>query len=198
MPKIKSTKKSTRQPSTVIAIDTPVDVVVVDAPATITAPSPIMVDAIAIADAIALPDGFVVPAYIGAFVTAIRAIAPMPSTTRDERAACVSAFVASMERSMPGVPMPSAKNIGRFSGNPVFESQNAIYVACVLANVAVTNGHVMAAWRGELPNAKCDFLAKNYAWSTCSDYVNGRHGGSFVSGAREFVGAWHARGHKPA
>jgi len=144
-----------------------------------------------------VPDGYVVPAYIGAFVAGFRAMAGMPSVTRDERAACANSFAAAVETAMPGTAAPSGRHTGRFTGMPVFESQNTLYVAAVMANVIVTGGHVMAAWRVELPNAKCDYLAKSYAWSTLAEYVNGRHNGTTIPDGVNIVIAWNKRGRTP-
>lgn len=182
---IARTTKPVTKPATDVATIPPATV-----PATIA-------PALTLADVSTVPDGFREPVYIGAFVNAFRAVASMPATTRDERVAVRDAFVATMDAAMPGTPMPTGRHTGRFSGCPVFESQNVLYVAAALANVALTDGHIMAAWRGELPNAKCDYLAKNYAWSTLSEYVNGRHNGSPIPGAVEIVIAWNKRGRKP-
>lgn len=145
----------------------------------------------------AVPDGYVPPVYLAAFIDGLRAIAPLPCATRDERSACVARFTAVVEAAMPGTPAPMGRHTGRFTGMPVFESQNTLFVAAALANVVLGCGHLMAAWRVELPNAKCDYLAKNYAWTTLSEYVNGRHNGTTVPDGVAVVVAWARRNRTP-
>ncbi len=162
----------------------------VPVPASIAAP-------LTLTDVTELPAGYTVPAFVVAFRDAFRAIHGMPVTTRDERIIAFYAFRAAVESAMPGQPVPTGKHTGRFTGMPVFESQNTLYVCAVLANVPLADGHIMVAWRAELPNAKCDYLAKNYAWSTLSEYVNGRHNGSTVPGGVSVVIDWAKRGRRP-
>lgn len=146
---------------------------------------------------VAVPEGFTLPKYVNAYRDAFRAVAGMKAETRVERAAVRDAIVKFMERAMPGSPLPTGKHTGRFIGAPVFESQNTLYLAAALANVPLANGHIMAAWRAELPNAKCDYLGRDYAWSTLSEYTGGHHNGSPVFGCNDVVGAWAKRGRKP-
>lgn len=146
------------------------------------------------------PDAtFKTPAWTVAFVAAFRVIAGLPVGTWDERHAAVAAFRTACESAMPNTPDSARRNAGRFTGFSVFESQNALYFAAAIANVKLQNGHFMAAWRAELPHAKCDFLNRVYAWSTLSEYMAGRHGGvPDVPGARAVIAAWRERGCRPA
>lgn len=146
---------------------------------------------------VAIPDGYVAPAYLGAFVGALRGIASLPAKTREERVIVAKRFAELMDAAMPGTPQPQGRHTGRFTGMPVFESQNTLFVAAALANVPLTCGHLMSAWRVELPNAKCDYLAKDYAWTTLSEYVNGRHNGTTIPGGVEIVVAWAKRNRVP-
>lgn len=144
---------------------------------------------------------FVAPTFVGPMVNAIRAIASMPTKTRDERAACVTAYTAVMIAETGITADPVGKHTGRFTGYAVFETQNAIYFACVLANVAVNDGHIVAAWRAELPMAKCDYLGtaydRAYPTSTLSLYVNDGHNGGVIPGMRDAVRVWQKSGRKP-
>ena len=148
-----------------------------------------------------LPDVFQAPTWLNPMADAVRVIATMPTKTRDQRAAARDAYVAAMVAATGNTSEPMGKHTGRFTGMAVFETQNAIYLACVLANVAVDEGHVCAMWRGELPHAKCDYLGtaydRAYPWSTLSMYTNGHHNGGPIPGAREAVTVWAKRGRKP-
>ncbi len=181
-------KRITRKKSASIAVAT--------VETTIVPTIPGMLPALTLADfGVIVGDDYRMPAYVDAFVAGFRAIAPTPSITRDERAACSERFAAVCAAMMPHAAMPVGRHTGRFSTSPVFESQNTLYVAAAFANVMLTNGHFMAAWRAELPNAKCDYLAKNYAFTTLSEYINGRHNGSAVHCGADVVGLWNA-GHR--
>ena len=176
-----------------------VDVVpaaVVDVPAVPAVPELPPVITLAAAGA-NVPDAFIMPPYMAAWIAGFRAIARMPSTTVDERRACVAAFAAAAVAVAGDVPMPVGRHTGRFSTMPVFESQNTLYVAAALANCGVNGGHIMAAWRVELPNAKCDYLVKNYAWSTMSEFLNGKHNGSAIPDGGIVVRAWANRNRAP-
>jgi len=154
-----------------------------------------------VADVVAgLPDGYREPVCMAAFVAGFRAMVGMADNGgRADRAAMVAAFVTAANAVQPADVPPMGKRHGRWSGLPVAESQNVLYVAAIVADVAVTESMIMAAWRAELPNAKCDFLNRNYAWSTLSQYVNGHHGiAPGIPGARDAVAAWRKRGSKPA
>lgn len=144
-----------------------------------------------------VPEGYVPPVYLAAFIDGLRAIAPLPAKTREERVACAARFTAVMEAAMPGTPAPIGRHTGRFTGMPVFESQNTLFVAAALANVVLACGHLMSAWRVELPNAKCDYLAKDYAWTTLSEYINGRHNGTTVPDGVAIVTSWAKRNRMP-
>lgn len=160
-------------------------------PAATTAPT--VPDRLTLTDLI--PDAGAAPVWLDPMVDAFRAVASMPCTTRDERVAVRDAWVASMAAAMPNTPPPVGRHTGRFTTMHVFEAQNAMYLAIALANVRVGEGAVMAAWRGELPNAACDYLGKNYAYhGTLSDFVNGGHGDALFAGHRDAVRAWVARG----
>lgn len=153
--------------------------------------------ALALSDVSTVPAGYIVPAALMAWRDAFRATANMPSKTRDERAIIVGAMVAALDAAMPGTPTPLGRNTGRFFGAPVFESQNTLYVAAALANCTVTAGAIMAAWRVEMPNAKCDYIGRDYAWTTLSEFVNGRHNGSIVPDGVAIVVAWNTRNRQP-
>lgn len=184
------TKPRAKKDKGAVALATP--------PVSTTVPTVTTHRALTLADTGAtLPDGYTAPAYLGAFVTALRAIAPMPSKTREERVACAARFAAAMDAAMPGTPAPVGRHTGRFTGMPVFESQNTLFIAAALANVVLTCGHLMSAWRVELPNAKCDYLAKDYAWTTLSEYINGRHNGTTVPDGVAIVTAWAKRNRMP-
>lgn len=144
-----------------------------------------------------LPQGYAEPVFLVPFRDALRSVAALPSKTREERAAVRDAVVAFLDAALPGHGIPPGRHTGRWSGQPVFESQNAIYLAAVLANVPIAEGTIMAFWRAELPNAKCDYLIRNYAWTTLSEYLHGRHNGSVVPGAHAAVAAWAARHRQP-
>lgn len=159
--------------------------------------------AITLRDVVAgLPDAFVAPAYFAPMVDAIRRIAPMPTATTDERRAVCAAYTAAMDAAMPGTPEPRGRHTGRFTGMPVFETQNVIYLACAVANVVVNDGHVVAMWRAELPHARCDYIDRaynrGYAWSTLSEYTRGAHNAvPGIPGAVDAVIAWTKRGRRP-
>jgi len=166
-------------------------------PSNTTVPA-IVYTALALTDTgLPIPEGYVAPAYLTAFVHGLRGIASLPSKTREERTICAKTFADIVERAMPGTPMPQGRHTGRFTGMPVFESQNTLFVAAALANVVLTCGHLMSAWRVELPNAKCDYLAKDYAWTTLSEYVNGRHNGTTIPEGVNIVTAWARRNRMP-
>jgi hypothetical protein len=201
---MKPTVRPARKPRTAAVVVPPVDtaaaaaVVVPDTAAAVVVPDPPTVPALpepitlTVAGA-TVPDTFVMPRFVDAFVAGFRAVARMPSVTRDERIAVADVFRAECVRVMGDMPVPMGRHTGRFSGQPVFESQNTLYVAAVLANVATNGGHIMAAWRVELPNAKCDYLAKNYAWSTMSEFLNGNHNGTVIPDGNIVVRLWANR-----
>lgn len=181
---------------------TPAPVAVIDTPAPVVTPvtvTPALHPELSLgAFGVTVPDGYVVPAFVPAFVAGFRAVALMPSATIDERRAVAAVFESTVAGMMPGAPTTVVgRHTGRFTSMPVFESQNTLYVCAALANVPVSNGVIMAAWRVELPNAKCDYLSKNYAWTTLSEYVNGRHNASIIPGGVDVVRMWNARNRVP-
>lgn len=196
---MKPTTKRNRTARAIVTTDVPdATIITVPEPTEPTAPAAFTFhDAARIADANIDP-AYVVPAYVPAFAAAFRAVASMPSVTRDERIAVTDAFTAAMDAAMPGiVPNPSRRNDGRWTGLNVQTAQNVLYVSAALSNVPLTNGHIMSAWRAELPGARCDFHAKSYAWSTLTDYMATRHGGTPMPGSDAIVRAWAARGRRP-
>jgi hypothetical protein len=145
--------------------------------------------------------GFVVPPFIVAAAHAFRAIAGRTIRDRADMVAMRDAFVTAMESAFPGTPAADkcATNSGRFSGHHVFESQNALYVAAAVSGVVVSDLMFAAAWRAELPNAKCDYLTRTtYPRTTMSEYINGKHNACpGVDGAVDIVRTWRNRDRKP-
>lgn len=206
-PRVRRPDGTTVQTTTTTTPDAPVVPTTPDASIVTTPDAPVIVPsvpavpvarALTVADVIpGIPDGYAVPAFVNAFRDAFRAVSALPAVTRDQRIVVRDAFVAAMVAAMPGHDVPVGRHTGRWSGCPVFESQNVMYLAACMANVALTNGHIMAAWRAELPNAKCDYLARDYAWTTLSEYINHRHNGAIVPGAYDAINAWYGRNRKP-
>lgn len=198
----KKNDRTTRTPKAQVSNDTPA-VVPTNNTTVSTVPAPART--LALRDVVAgLPEAFREPSWLTPMAETVVSIHAMPTKTREQRQAVVDAYVSAMSTAtgITGIALePTGKHTGRFTGMAVFETQNAIYLACAMANVAVDEGHVCAMWRGELPRAKCDYLGtaydKAYPWSTLSLYVNGGHNGGPIPGAREAVTAWAKRGRKP-
>lgn len=196
------TTKPTRRPrtprptpdtaSTVDVIIAPVaDVATVDAPAPVAT-----VDAVDARIAAAFPD-VTIPPVIAHMARAFAAVAGMPVVTRDDRDAVRAAIVAHMETAMPGAAVTASRTVGRFTTWHVFESQNAAYVAAAMSGAYITDGHFVAMWAADLPNARCPYIDRvSYPTSTLSEYMGGRHGivpmggGTAVPGARDVINAW--------
>ena len=148
--------------------------------------------------------GIDVPAFIRAMAHAFAMVATMPTGTRTDRETVRDAIVAELVARMGDRAVPVSRTVGRFSNMHVFESQNSMYVAAAMSGVNVTTGMIVAAWRADLPSAKCDYIGtaydRDYPSSTMSDYIGARHGiVPNVPGARDVVAAWRTtRNRKPA
>ena len=138
--------------------------------------------------------------FIAVMARAFAAVAGMSVATMDDRIAVRAAIVAALHAAYPGTVNTGVRNTGMFGGMHVFESQNAMYVAAAMSGAYVTDGHFVAAWSAELPNARCPFLVKTgYPTSTLSEYVGGRHNAvPGVENARAVVVAWmNAKRNRP-
>jgi len=201
MAKRTGTKRPTRTIATpAIVPPTPAPVVTTDA----TPANVVRVLTFADFDA---PEPSSIPAHIPAFVAGIRAIAPMPVKTFAERTAARDAFIAAVIAAGCTGSDTNAKHTGRFSTRPVFVAQNDVYACIAFANVAVESGHVMAIWAAEFPGSTCGrnvpgvngvpYIGRDYAWSTLSEYVNGRHNACSFDNARIVIQSWINAGRKP-
>jgi hypothetical protein len=155
--------------------------------------------AVALTTAVGVTEPYTVPTIVVHMAHAFRAVHTMPVATSTERLAVRDAIVASFDAAMPNTPNTGVRNTGRFSGHHVFESQNTAYFAAAVSGVFVSDGHFVAMWAADLPNARCPYIDRvSYPTSTLSEYINGNHNAvPGVPGAVDVVRAWRVRGRKP-
>ncbi len=124
--------------------------------------------------------GVTVPAWFRPIVAGIMAVTGANATTMSNDA-LTAAFIDAANAIRPA-DKPTGSN-GRWTNAGIRYAQNdiAFAFACAVpfidARRAGNYGRAfMAAWRAELPNAKCDYFARMYGYSTLGEIVGSRHG----------------------